>query len=191
VDIAMIRCLGRTFTHYAQTSSVLSPIGLPRDFDDTAEPTITVWWFHELYGLPVTDDGTERWTHYGQLTKGEWNNNWHYQRYHQLLPLRSYRHASSGPLYRVVKPGAQENEPSTMNAIDAPGCHGTSGSGVFFGTSNVLLGPVLAHAPAASASGKLCDDFNVAQPGTRRLYYVRAALTDSFVNGSPEVLVDR
>jgi hypothetical protein len=139
---------------------------------------------HEVYNLPFEDDGTERWDHYGEYISGQPNNNFHY-RQHQLVPLLSYSFPN-GTKYRTVPFG----DP-TLNSMDTPVCHGTSGSRVFAGDSNILLGPVISPGNGSQISNRLCDRFNSLQPSVDNTRYIRGAITAAFVNGSPEVLANR
>jgi hypothetical protein len=182
-DIALLRCPDRVASNRARTTASLASAGLPSNFDDLFDFVITVWWFHEVYNLPIENDGTERWTHYGQKTT-VLSDNWHYTRKHQLLPLLSLQFPN-GTRYRTT----QMNH-ATLNGVDAPACHGTSGSGVFAGDTNVLLGPVIAPGAASQIQGRLCERFDVAQPGAENTRYIRGAITAAFVAGAGEIASD-
>jgi hypothetical protein len=188
VDIALIRCPGRSWIWgYAQTSSALAAYGLAPDADNSLSFDTDVFWFHEVYSLPGTDDGSQGWLHYGKYDVGAPGQNWHYQIRHQLLPLFSSKFPDGSQQH------SRPRTDTTTNSIDTPGCHGTSGSGVFVSGFNILLGPVVTVGTSASAraSGKLCDVFDEARPGERNLNYVKAVLTDKFVRSSPEVASTR
>lgn len=191
-DIALIRCPGRSWVWgYAQTSSALAAYGLAPDADNTVSLNSNVFWFHEVYSLPGTPDNgqdqTQGWIHYGKYLTASPGENWHYQTRHQLLPLLSSKFPD-GTMQRTIK-----RTDATTNSVDTPGCHGTSGSGVFVNGLNILLGPVVTVGTAADAraSGKLCDVFSGAVPGQRNLNYIKAGLTDKFVRASPEVAATR
>jgi hypothetical protein len=191
VDIALIRCPGRSWVWgYAQTSSALAAYGLPADVDNSMNVNTNVLWFHEVYSLPGRADGSQGWLHYGKYDTSNPGDNWHYQIKHQLLPLFSSKFPNGAQQHSI--PRDIQVHPTT-NSIDTPGCHGTSGSGVFVDGLNILLGPVVTVGSAASAraSGQLCDVFDDAQPGQRNLNYIRAEVTDRFVRNSPEVASTR
>lgn len=184
-DIALIKCPGRTDTEHAQTTGDLAQFGLPADVDDLVTLNVDTWWYHELYLLPTEDDGTERWSKYGKYG-GETvaNQNWHYTREHQVLPLLSHQHPT-GELYRTV--------PTTrtmLNETDTPICHGTSGSGVFISGTNYLLGPTNSQGRQSQIAGRLCEPADRAVPGASKATYIRAAITNAFVRNSPEVTTD-
>jgi hypothetical protein len=181
-DIALIHCPNRLNTDRALTTAEIAPF--PVDIDDQATLTVNTWWFHEVYNLPVEDDGTERWQHYGRYISGQPNNNFHY-RPHQLVPLLSYWFPD-GTKYKTVPFNG-----ATLNSMDTPVCHGTSGSGVFAGDSNVLLGPAISAGNHSQIGNRLCDRFNALQPGGDNTRYIRGAITAAFVTGSPEVLANR
>ena len=186
VDIALIKCSERQFYEHAETAEVLPAwYGLPENLDDQLSLNINVWWFHEIYNLPVSDDGTDRWRNYGAYGgTGTENLNWHYTREHQLLPLVS-DHSPSGDLYRTVA-----FDGGILNTIDAPICHGTSGSGVFISGTNIFLGPAVSAGNQSEINGKLCEPVASASPGESLATYVSGTVTASFVRGSPEVATD-
>jgi hypothetical protein len=189
-DIALIRCNDRTRKTFATTTA--------SDADGTR---IETWWFHEIYDLPVNDDGTERWTHYGlappkevqpdgtRITLGD--QNFHYNYFHQLFPLntigRNVADLSSG-FPTVMTIPAQIRRHDTANKVswgDLQVCHGTSGSGVFRAGTNVLLGPLI-----FGEGARLCQPSTQAN-ATGNSAHTSASFTNSFVVNSPEIAADR
>ena len=186
VDIALIKCPNRFNTDYAKTASALTELGWPRDLDDLTTLALDVWWFHELYNLPIEPDGTNRWAQYGAYGgTSTANQNWHYLREHQLLPLLS-RSWADGTLYRSIMSNALET-----NATDVPVCHGTSGSGVFISGTDILLGPLVTAGGNSQSGGRLCERFDRVLPGQWLSNYIRGVHTDAFVRGSLELSTDR
>lgn len=187
-DVALIHCPNRPRTDYAFTLAAVNAWNnTPLDMDGRNMIDVDVWWFHELYNLPTSDDGTSRWAHYGKIIKQK--QNFHYQYWHQLLPFVS-RTFSNGTSFST---DGKRQAPDFSIQIDTPICHGTSGGGVFWKGYNVLLGPVL-HAGDSSDlrfGDRLCDDFSRAKPGQFRTRYLAAATTAEFVVGAPEIFKDR
>jgi hypothetical protein len=184
VDIALVKCPNRDFSEHADTTSALLPSN-PVDIDDQVTLPVNTWWFHEVYNLPTEDDGTDRWHNYGKyLGKTQANQNWHYTREHQLLPLVSIFYPNGTPYSTVPSLRA------VLNDMDTPICHGTSGSGVFIFGTNILLGPAISAGSNSQISDRLCEPADRAVPGTSLTTYVRGAITDAFVRNSPEVATD-
>jgi hypothetical protein len=185
VDIALVHCPDRTKRNHAWTTETLFPYGIPADIDDLVTLDVNTWWFHEVYRMPTFDDGSDRWRNYGLYDRDRLNENWHYTRAHQLLPLLSYAHPGGTP-FRTVPSNVD-----TLNETDTPYCHGTSGSGVFLSGANVLLGPAIGIGVHSQIGGKLCEPATNAGPGRSVSSYVRAVLTARFMTTSPEVNTDR
>lgn len=185
VDLAMVYCPSRPSGVYAQTTSSLAQMGWPIDIDDFYTVNVNTWWFHEVYDLPTEPDGTNRWAQYGAYRGRQYaNQNWHYTREHQLLPLASLTWPN-GTYYSSIP----SSDP-TLNTTDTPACHGTSGSGVFIYGTNYFLGPVSTVGSDSQSNGRLCERFNAVGPGQRLSTYVRGVLTNAFVRNSPEVVAD-
>ena len=191
VDMALILCPERSSLYFAITPDILERAGIPADLFDQPGLDLNIWWFHELYNLPTEPNqpgfSTDRWEHYGLLEKGREFDNWHYLVPHQVLPLVSFQHPSGSPI-KITAPSRFLEEEMEMNA---PACHGTSGSGVFLSGTKVFLGPAVHNTPDADIFGRLCDRFDSNQdPQLGRSTYIRARTTADFLRNAPEVAHD-
>jgi len=185
-DIALVYCSGRL------------PAGTPKNWvpvatSDTSGATVDVWWFHELlnldtsntpYTMPYSPDFN--WGHYGHYNgEGTESTNFHYTQNVfgerlQLFPLRS-THSKQNVLYRSS--GALTGLTTNTNV---PVCHGTSGSGVFRGTADELLGVVDTGGLAVGTDyNVLCSDMN-AVIGSSSMQYSSRQYTAIF-GSLPEV----
>jgi hypothetical protein len=197
VDIALIHCPDRASTRFAFSPDIVELIlpHLPASSWDQMNQALNIWWFHELYDLPIEPgppSPPDRWEHYGQ--RAPENQNFHYTKWHQVIPLVSIAHPEvvnqQAQHLRVV--GANGQFPNEM-VSNAPACHGTSGSGVFAHDTNVFLGPLVHADPQGNSqlSDRLCDRFNSGQSASLgRSSYINARTTAAFVRGAPEVYGD-
>lgn len=152
VDIAMIHCADRPSS--AAWADVTSA-------NDKPGQSIDVHWYHELLNMPMDAsdpngpaDGFEHYTAYNPPQNNPHparRNNFHYSHgdQHQMIPLVSSTFPSGTP-YKVL------NTWSETSSTNAYGCHGTSGSGVFFRNSVAFLGPVTTG--GSPIAGRLCND---------------------------------
>jgi hypothetical protein len=197
VDIALIHCPDRATGRFSLSPDVVQLIApdLPASMWDQTNQALNVWWFHELYELPIEPgppSPPDRWEHYGR--KAPENENFHYTKWHQVIPLISFVHPVliNGQAQHLRVIGANGNFPNEM-VSNAPACHGTSGGGVFAHNTNVFLGPVVHPDPQGNAqlSDRLCDRFNSGQSADLgRSSYINAKTTAAFVRGAPEVYRD-
>lgn len=197
VDIALIHCPDRASTRFSLSPDIVQLIepSLPASHWDQTNQQLNIWWFHELYELPIEPgppSPPDRWEHYGQLAPE--NQNFHYTKWHQVIPLLSIGHPTlvngQAQLLRVI--GANRTIADEMVA-NAPACHGTSGSGVFAHDTSVFLGPLVHPDPDGNTQlgSRLCDRFNSGQsPDLGRSSYINAKTTAAFVRGAPEVYRD-
>lgn len=180
VDLALLWCPQRQRSTFAVTTDALTPWGTPTYIDEIVRLPVDVWWYHEVYDLPIEEEQTDYWTHYG--LKRAYKDNWHYQKKHQLLPLLSAGSPAGGT---YLSNGLRGD----LVTIDTPGCHGTSGSGVFLDGFNLLLGVVSTFGPDVPP-GVLCDRTDLPSGGDH-MRYVRARDTAAFVKNATEVYQDR
>jgi len=188
-DIAMIYCSGRSTA--AQTVKNWVPVATT----DTIGSTVDVWWFHELLDLSISDVAYTmpyapnfNWEHYGHYEgPGTEGSNFHYTQTsserQQLFPLRS-THSKQNVLYR------SSGTPSSSTNTNVPVCHGTSGSGVFRGTADELLGVVnTGTSQVGTDYNVLCSDMD-AVIGTSSMQYSSRPYTAIF-GGLTEVTTER
>lgn len=137
VDTALIHCPDRPDT---------GQNWVPVRAADPQNLDVEVWWFHEVVNLS-TDGNDYQYQpsgnadHYMYLNTGGILNNYHYWHSsadtdHQVLPLRS-KWAIGGDRYSALKSSGAYTDTTV------PGCHGTSGSGVFAADSDDFLGNVV------------------------------------------------
>ena len=167
-DIAMIRCDDRHDMAYYVGAM---------DMQESGEE-VDVYWCHEVLDLPTTDDSSEYWDHYGFLDTANRDENWHYSddagypsSEHQLLPIHSDTFPDGTQYEALGRSGSEFS-------VDAPGCFGTSGSGVFIG--NRLVGVVASSGVDSLIGSQLCDAMDAAQPGEDRLRAVHSTITYDF-----------
>jgi len=149
-DIALIFCPTRQLRNYSPVASSVTTSG-----------PIEVWWFHELLYLNRPGEGFLPYTpsgnlaHYGHISTDI--DNYHYfqlnQPIFQLFPLVSKWDANGaryvdGNSFGPNPPSIAADvarEGTAVRFINAPICHGTSGSGVFQVDANgnhSFLGPM-------------------------------------------------
>lgn len=175
-DIALVHCPSRTSTNYVGVSS-----------NDPTSGDIFVRWFHEILNLMTTSldnihtTPANNWWNYGLLNTTQTDhtnnkNNYHYTNYanNQLLPLQ-FVQWPGGTKYKIVAHDTWDCDNLDCTWTDVPGCHGTSGSGVFVNGTSGLLGPILAG--ASGITGKLCFDMNTAQHGGTNMSYLDSRYT--------------
>jgi len=169
VDIALVFCPGKSTagTDWVEVAS-----------SDSGSGNVEAWWFHEIVYLSITEEATplympvQNYQHYyllGTNTPYHWDENWHYRnklQNHQVLPIVSYRDKNQNPYFRTGHSG-------NYTGTNIPGCHGTSGSGVFvagaWNESNPkLLGPMVYG--EAFVGNHLCAQINVTGSGERSGY---------------------
>lgn len=148
-DIALIHCPDRLrLQPFADTMSSNPSLGSDIEVD----------WYHEVVDLPMYDDGSEYWDHYGgRDDSNPYFRSWHYRpQGHQVLPLISRTFADGTPYSLTV------TSPNSLQ-YDTPICHGTSGSGVFLAGTTTVLGAALS---SGTLSGRLCHPMDQTTPGT-------------------------
>lgn len=141
-DVALLSCSGRPGDKYGFVN-----IYKPSSTDTLSGREALLHWKHELMsGSGVSAADFE--AHYTSYTPGVFEQNYHYFD-NQLLPLRSLSYGLDAP-------------PRFLNErdLDAHGCHGTSGSGVFVrgqGAEYLFVAPVASGGAPIGASN-LCAE---------------------------------
>lgn len=189
VDLALVYCPYRTATARAPvaTTALLDP--------NQPYENAEIWWFHEIVNLQTTENDqspessyvppfpADGWAHYGRYSESD---NYHYaydpNRTHQMLPLRSI-HTSGGVHYQH-NPTIPLRDKPTLSSTNVPGCHGTSGSGVF-NPNGQLLGPVITTLLGGITT--LCDDIGGVSGANAGILYTSQRFTLALYQGSPEV----
>ena len=166
MDIALIYDPWRTATSYVTVNT-----GDP----STVGTSIWFMWMHEVLGLPISGDPNTnpQWRYYGYYNRADEGNpttyhdpyNFHYtnESSAQFLPLLSYAWPNGTNYTLTERFGA----PTNGTWVDAPICHGTSGSGLYMSGTSTLIGPAL---QGNGADVTLCSMGNVAPGGTNTMF---------------------
>jgi hypothetical protein len=189
VDTGIIQCSQR-----AKTGLNWEPV---QTMGDGGGENIEICWFHEI--LNLTTNGVDQiYQPFNNATYYELNpmstGNFHYFQNRllnaepQLLPLRS-KWAIGGTPYHTLS--TSTNGPKFLDT-NVPGCHGTSGSGVFLADVDIFLGNVV-NGNANWTSTYLCDPNLSSGPQSNlQIDYIRASLTAQLqAETNPNITGDR
>jgi len=186
IDQALIRCGTSAEGGPQRPSSTTNWV--PVRSSDSANLNVEIWWFHEVLDLSTNGVDTpympaNNSAHYRLLNTSAPLNNYHYFQTQtlpgnvpQMLPLRS-KTAIGGAAYHTLSASASPGYTDT----NVPGCHGTSGSGVFAANEDNFLGNVVNGGTWATSYE--CDPaFSSGPQSNKHLDYVKPTETANLQN---------